>query len=167
MKKFIFIFIILLIFICLIFINYKNDKSSDKKENKIMSGTTDIAKNTANTENIQSLSINIDGKDYVLNVENNQTTKELIKLLPLNITMQDFNQNEKYYNLSSSLPTDEYNVGKIKKGDVMLYGADTLVIFYKDFDTSYQYTKIGVIENLDEDNFTNKNEVQVHIKVKE
>lgn len=81
--------------------------------------------------------------------------------------MQDFNQNEKYYNLSSSLPTDEYNVGKIKKGDVMLYGADTLVIFYKDFDTSYQYTKIGLIENLDEDNFTNKNEVQVHIKVNE
>lgn len=167
MKKFIFIFIILLIFICLIFINYKNDKSSDKKENKIMSGTTDIAKNTSNTENITALSINIDGKDYVLNLENNQTTKELIKLLPLNITMQDFNQNEKYYNLSSSLPTDEYDVGEINKGDVMLYGADTLVIFYKDFDTSYQYTKIGVIENLDEDNFTNKNEVQVHIKVKE
>lgn len=163
MKKVIFIFIILLI-LCLIFINYQKNKSYESTENKEMNETENV---TSNTENILALDINIDGKDYVLNLENNQTTKELIKLLPLNITMQDFNQNEKFYNLPQSLPTDEYDVGKINKGDVMLYGANTLVIFYKDFDTSYQYTKIGVIENLDEDNFTNKNEVQVHIKVKE
>jgi hypothetical protein len=32
----------------------------------------------------------------------------------------------------------------------MLYGNNCLVIFYKSFDTSYQYTKIGHIENLDD-----------------
>ena len=30
----------------------------------------------------------------------------------------------------------------------MLYGSNCLVIFYKSFDTSYSYTKIGHIENL-------------------
>ena len=30
----------------------------------------------------------------------------------------------------------------------MLYGNNCLVVFYKSFDTSYSYTKIGHIENL-------------------
>ena len=30
----------------------------------------------------------------------------------------------------------------------MLYGNNCLVVFYKSFNTSYSYTKIGHIENL-------------------
>lgn len=30
----------------------------------------------------------------------------------------------------------------------MLYGNNCLVVFYKSFDTSYSYTKIGHIDNL-------------------
>ena len=31
----------------------------------------------------------------------------------------------------------------------MLFGNNCLVIFYESFDTSYSYTKIGHIDNLD------------------
>lgn len=38
----------------------------------------------------------------------------------------------------------------IKSGDIMLYSNNCLVFFYKSFDTSYSYTKIGHIENFED-----------------
>ncbi|MCW3108584.1 MAG: hypothetical protein JWQ09_3090, partial [Segetibacter sp.] len=32
-------------------------------------------------------------------------------------------------------------------GDLMLYGSNTVVLFYKNFSTSYNYTGLGRIEN--------------------
>lgn len=92
----------------------------------------------------------INNKSYKLELENNKTTLELIKLLPLEITMNDLNNNEKYFYLDKNLPTEEENINNINKGDVMLFGNNCLVIFYKSFETSYTYTKIGHISNLED-----------------
>ena len=92
----------------------------------------------------------INNKSYKLELENNKTTLELIKLLPLEITMNDLNNNEKYFYLDKNLPTEEENINSINKGDVMLFGNNCLVIFYKSFETSYTYTKIGHISNLED-----------------
>ena len=64
--------------------------------------------------------------------------------------MEELNGNEKYIYLDETYPTNPYNPKHINKGDVMLYGDNCLVIFYKSFDTSYSYTKIGHIDNLEE-----------------
>ena len=99
---------------------------------------------------INSMKVIIDDREYIVNLENNETVKKFIDLLPLEIKMDELNGNEKYFYLNSELPTDSYNPKHIFAGDVMVYGNDCLVIFYKSFDTSYSYTKIGHIIDLPE-----------------
>ena len=93
---------------------------------------------------------NINNEKLEINLENNSTVSALIELLPLDLTMDDLNNNEKYVYLDESLPTNSYNPGHIEAGDVMLFSDDCLVIFYESFDTSYSYSKIGHIDNLPE-----------------
>ena len=68
--------------------------------------------------------------------------------IALEVSMSDLNSNEKYAYLDNSLPTNTYSPKHIEAGDIMLFGDNCLVIFYKSFNTSYSYTKIGHIDNL-------------------
>ena len=77
--------------------------------------------------------------------EDNKTTRALLKKFPVTYTMSELNGNEKYKYLSYELPTNEKQVKMIHAGDIMLYGSDCIVIFYKDFKTSYSYTRLGKI----------------------
>ena len=87
---------------------------------------------------------------FKINLENNDTTKEFINLLPLQLEMSELNGNEKYAYLDESFPTYSYAPKKIEKGDVMLFGDNCLVIFYKSFNTNYTYTKLVHIDDLDD-----------------
>jgi len=99
-------------------------------------------------EEIKTMKVIINGKEYIAKLENNETVKDFAKLIPTELQMNELNGNEKYVYLDTKLATDPYNPQKINKGDIMLYGDNCLVIFYKSFDTSYRYTKIGHIDNL-------------------
>ena len=99
-------------------------------------------------EVIKDMKIEINNKEYSINLEENETTKKLIELLPLELNMDELNGNEKYVYLDTNLPTNSYSPKHINAGDVMLFGNNCLVIFYKSFDTTYSYTKIGHIDNL-------------------
>ena len=98
--------------------------------------------------NIDMIKIKINDNEYNINLEDNNTVKELLDILPLTIIMNELNGNEFYAYLNESFSVDSHNPKTINKGDVMLYGNNCLVIFYKTFDTSYSYTKIGHIDNL-------------------
>ena len=103
---------------------------------------------TMNTLN-NYVNLRINNKEYKLILYDNDTAIDFLRMLPLTITMNDLNSNEKYYNLSKSLTTKSERAGSIKRGDFMLYGNNCLVLFYESFSTSYSYTKIGYIENTD------------------
>lgn len=104
--------------------------------------------NNSLKESTNMIKIVIDNNEYMVNLEDNETTKKLLEYLPLQVNMSDLNDNEKYVYLDFKLPTNEYSPKHINKGDVMLFGNNCLVIFYKSFDTTYSYTKIGNIYNL-------------------
>lgn len=92
----------------------------------------------------------INGKKLEIQLEDNAAAVAFAKMLPLKLTMNDLNGNEKYVNLDEALPTNLYEPGRVEVGDVMLYGDDCLVIFYESFDTEYSYSKIGHIDGLSE-----------------
>lgn len=87
----------------------------------------------------------VNGKIYVAGLENNKTAKAFLKMLPLTISMEELNGNEKYKYLDQNLPANAYKPGTIQTGDLMLYGSDCLVLFYQTFKSGYSYTRIGKI----------------------
>lgn len=113
-------------------------------------------------DNMQNIIITIENKKYEAILYDNSTTKELIKKFPITITMSDLNGNEKYYNFSKSFSTSSENVASINKGDIMLFGDNCLVIFYKSFSTHYKYTKLGYIKNLEDlENSLGKGDIEI------
>ena len=91
----------------------------------------------------------INNNSYDIELENNETTNELLKKMPLEISMKELNGNEYYSYLDFNLKNNEEKVKNINAGDVMLYGDNCIVIFYKSFTTTYNYTRIGHINNID------------------
>ncbi len=111
---------------------------------------TSITNNNEKENKMAKIYASLNNEKLEINLEENSTTSALVKLLPLDITMNDLNKNEKYAYLDESLPTNTYSPKHIEAGDVMLFGDNCLVIFYESFDTSYSYSKIGHINNLPE-----------------
>ncbi len=101
-----------------------------------------------NTENNgtmanEKIKITVNSQTFTATLLDTNSTKAFKELLPMTINMTELNGNEKYYDLPKSLPTNSTNPGSIKNGDLMLYGSNTLVLFYNSFSTSYSYTKTG------------------------
>ena len=103
-----------------------------------------------NSATTTKMKIKIGSQTFTATLYDNPTTTRVKAMLPLTLDMTELNGNEKYFHFSTNLPTDASNPGTIRTGDLMLWGADSLVLFYKTFPTSYSYTKLGHIENPSE-----------------
>ena len=125
------------------------------------SSPEDVNEKENNTVN--NINISINGKIYNAILEDNETVKEFLKLVPQEFKMNELNGNEKFVYMNTTLPTNAINPKHINKGDIMLYGDDCLVIFYKSFTTSYSYTKMGHIDYLGD---LDSNNVVVSLEVK-
>jgi len=89
--------------------------------------------------------LTIGGTVFNAELANNATARAFDALLPTTLNMTELNGNEKYKYLDTSLPTNASCPGTIHAGDILLYGNNCVVVFYKTFNTSYSYTKIGKI----------------------
>lgn len=140
----------------------KFDSSSSKEE--VITWLNSL--NINNNSNSKSAKLLIDNKEYSITLEDNETVDALVNNMPLKLVMSNLNGNEFYSYLDYNLPTNSYNPGKINKGDIYLYGNDCLVIFYESFNTSYNYTKIGKLDDIEVlDNIKNKPNIIVNLKI--
>ena len=100
---------------------------------------------TSPERTMPEIKIAIGDKTFSAALENTPAAAEFVKRLPLSLRMNELNGNEKYIGLPEKLPADPSCPGKIRSGELMLYGRSTLVLFYESFPTSYSYTRIGRI----------------------
>ncbi|UXR78276.1 MULTISPECIES: cyclophilin-like fold protein [unclassified Staphylococcus] len=89
------------------------------------------------------ISLTVGDKTFHAALDHNPTTQKLLENLPITISMTDLHHNEKYYTFDTLFPTQQEAIQTIQSGDLMLYGSDTLVLFYEDFSTPYTYTRLG------------------------
>lgn len=103
--------------------------------------------NSVEEVNTMKIKIYIGDKIFNATLDDNESARAFAEKLPLDITMTELNGNEKYYRFSERLPSNDKVVGAIHTGDLMLYSASYVVLFYKDFSTTYNYTRLGRIDN--------------------
>ena len=94
-----------------------------------------------------AITITAGGTTFSATLVDSPTTAAFKRLLPLSVRMSELNGNEKLFRLPSELPTNASQPRSITIGDVMLYGSNTIVVFYKSFPTPYSYTRLGQIDD--------------------
>lgn len=91
--------------------------------------------------------ISVGSKKFVADVEKTATGQAFMEKLPLTLSMNELNGNEKYC-YGVTLPTASHRYDVIEAGDLMLYGSNCIVLFY-DTAGGYSYTRIGKLKSTD------------------
>ena len=120
----------------------------DETSGDELSGDADDTNKTPENDDtmIPKITLAIGSHTFRATLADNATTRAFVKLLPLTLPMRELNGNEKYHDLSASLPTDASAVQTIHAGDLKLYGSRCVVLFYKTFSSGYSYTTLGALD---------------------
>ncbi len=120
------------------------------KDNDLPTTMVNGNNNSGNINNPtgSKMKVTVGSAVFSATLNDNQAATAFKALLPLTINMGELNSNEKLYYFSTTLPTNASGVGSVQVGDLMLYGNNCLVLFYKSFNTSYSYTRLGRIDNV-------------------
>lgn len=118
----------------------------------VVSSASPETANSINTEETEektlpTLEILVGDTTFTAQLADTEAARQLAERLPMELDMQELNGNEKYCYLSQTLSANASRPASIHTGDLMLFGSDCLVLFYKDFSTSYSYTPIGKLDN--------------------
>lgn len=167
MKKIVISIIFILLVLILMFFYFRNNQMNKEITENIITNNIENQESFVKDEDtMPSLNIIIENQNYTATLYDNETTRQLIQKLPLTVEMKELNGNEKYYYFDESFKTNNESIQNIKAGDLMLYGSDCLVLFYENFSTSYNYTKIGYVDNTEElKNAVGSEDIEITFKI--
>ena len=121
---------------------------NDMLINQSINNNEDMEENMNSKEEIK-IKLTLNNKTFNATLENNETTKELVSMFPMTLNMNDLHSNEKYNYLDTNLTTNASRQSRINAGDIKLFGSNCLVVFYESFNTSYSYTNLGTVDDVD------------------
>ena len=93
--------------------------------------------------------IKIDGKAINATLDDNETSRDFISLLPLTLSLKDYAATEKISDLPKRLSTQGAPAGcKASIGDITYYAPwGNLALFHKDFVYSVGLVKLGTLDS--------------------
>jgi hypothetical protein len=106
----------------------------------------DAAPASAKTEESR-MWMTVGDRRFAITLTDNEAARAFTAQLPLTLDMSELNGNEKHAHLPKALPAHASRQGTLRNGDLMLYGTNTLVVFYLTFNSSYSYTRLGRVDD--------------------
>jgi hypothetical protein len=93
--------------------------------------------------------IDVDGAHLTATVDDTAASRDFVSLLPLTLTLEDYNRTEKISDLPKRLSTQSAPAGvDPSRGDIAYYALwGNLAIFYQDFPYSRGLVKLGRIDS--------------------
>ncbi len=93
--------------------------------------------------------IKLESKTFTATLEDNATTRDFVALLPLTLTLRDYNRTEKISDLPKKLSTRGAPAGSDPDvGDIAYYAPwGNMAIFYRDFGYSAGLLKLGKLDS--------------------
>lgn len=102
-------------------------------------------------EGVLEMIIEVNGKELVVDLEDNDSAKELLDKLSekeIKIKADDYSNFEKVGDLGFTLTTNDQEI-TTKPGDVILYQGNKLCLYYGT--NTYSFTKLGHINNVNQE----------------
>ena len=90
----------------------------------------------------------IDGEEYSVEWEENESVEALKELCPLTVKMSMYGGFEQVGSLGESLPRNDEQI-TTGYGDIVLYSGNQIVVFYGS--NSWAYTRLGHIDMTQEE----------------
>ena len=96
----------------------------------------------------ESMILMIDGEEYPVEWEENESVEALKELCPLTVKMSMYGGFEQVGSLGESLPRNDEQI-TTGYGDIVLYSGNQIVVFYGS--NSWEYTRLGHIDMTQEE----------------
>ncbi len=174
MKKYILIILLVVIVVAVVYITYNltNNEENQTNQNEQSNRLIQENENFSNANNIENIITNntvenlqnegedntmenarikltVNGNEIFVNLDESQASRELLEMLPLTLTFEDFNNTEKIATLPDELSTEGLPSGYTPEvGDFSYYAPwGNISVFYKDFRYSNSLYKLGRVES--------------------